>query len=275
MIKACRISRWSLLLLTLLLCACTTPSEKPPGPKPMVSDQASSARSLDELSGAAPGGAQAAGEGGQGSPGSAQGYGAASANAAEVEEEEVAADGTTRMISSSRPAPATTAAGGGALPPSSATPQRAGGSGGGGPKADVRGPGTRYTDMHGVDIEGRQSTDESAGESTADDMGAEALRAGKPDGHSGGRGQRAAHLTPTSASASAATRFGVRGGIDESGATLGTPAAAPIPPPGRTPAAARDNDILAQQLREAAEQEKDPVLREKLWAEYRKYKVGL
>jgi hypothetical protein len=34
-----------------------------------------------------------------------------------------------------------------------------------------------------------------------------------------------------------------------------------------------DDDIVARQLREAAEKEKDPELREKLWDEYRKYKV--
>lgn len=34
----------------------------------------------------------------------------------------------------------------------------------------------------------------------------------------------------------------------------------------------RDDDIVARQIREAAEKETDPVLREKLWEEYRKYK---
>ena len=37
----------------------------------------------------------------------------------------------------------------------------------------------------------------------------------------------------------------------------------------------RDDDIVARQLREAASQESDPVLREKLWEEYRRYKRGL
>jgi hypothetical protein len=35
-----------------------------------------------------------------------------------------------------------------------------------------------------------------------------------------------------------------------------------------------DDDIVARQLREAAETESDPVLREKLWEEYRRYKEG-
>ena len=33
-----------------------------------------------------------------------------------------------------------------------------------------------------------------------------------------------------------------------------------------------DDDIVAKQLREAALAEEDPVLRERLWDEYRKYK---
>ena len=35
-----------------------------------------------------------------------------------------------------------------------------------------------------------------------------------------------------------------------------------------------DDDIVARQLREAAENEQDPELREKLWDEYRNYKSG-
>ena len=35
---------------------------------------------------------------------------------------------------------------------------------------------------------------------------------------------------------------------------------------------AKDDDIIARQLREAAMQETDPELREKLWEEYRRYK---
>jgi len=36
----------------------------------------------------------------------------------------------------------------------------------------------------------------------------------------------------------------------------------------------RDDDVVARQLREAAETEQDPVLKEKLWDEYRRYKAG-
>jgi hypothetical protein len=36
-----------------------------------------------------------------------------------------------------------------------------------------------------------------------------------------------------------------------------------------------DDDIVARQLREAAEKETDPALKEKLWEEYRRYKKGV
>jgi hypothetical protein len=44
-------------------------------------------------------------------------------------------------------------------------------------------------------------------------------------------------------------------------------------PPPDTPDGS-DDDVVARQLREAAEKETDPVLKKKLWEEYRKYKEG-
>lgn len=57
------------------------------------------------------------------------------------------------------------------------------------------------------------------------------------------------------------------------------PSAPPPPPRGSESGPenlpdARDDDIIARQLREAAMQESDPELKEKLWDEYRKYKKG-
>ncbi len=49
------------------------------------------------------------------------------------------------------------------------------------------------------------------------------------------------------------------------------------PPSGNVPEdipEGQDDDVVARQLREAAENEQDPVLREKLWQEYRDYKKG-
>ena len=36
-----------------------------------------------------------------------------------------------------------------------------------------------------------------------------------------------------------------------------------------------DDDVVARQIREAAMNESDPELRERLWDEYRKYKQGV
>lgn len=46
------------------------------------------------------------------------------------------------------------------------------------------------------------------------------------------------------------------------------------PPPADIPDGS-DDDVVARQIREAATQEKDPDLREKLWEEYRKYKQSI
>lgn len=56
------------------------------------------------------------------------------------------------------------------------------------------------------------------------------------------------------------------GGKDQGGRRVGTSSIPPDIPDGK------DDDIVARQLREAAENEQDPELREKLWDEYRKYK---
>jgi hypothetical protein len=65
------------------------------------------------------------------------------------------------------------------------------------------------------------------------------------------------------------------------GGPMGVPSSRHEPPPPRPPGTAdvpediphaNDDDIIARQLREAAMQETDPELKEKLWDEYRKYK---
>ncbi|MGV6807331.1 MAG: hypothetical protein ACWA5K_05455, partial [bacterium] len=59
----------------------------------------------------------------------------------------------------------------------------------------------------------------------------------------------------------ASSRRGIPGGVAK--ADIGVPADV---------GDGRDDDIVARQIREAAMKETDPVLREKLWDEYRKYK---
>jgi hypothetical protein len=68
-----------------------------------------------------------------------------------------------------------------------------------------------------------------------------------------------------------ASADGLPGGIPgpRSG-TSGNPGSGPVPKD--IPMASQDDDIIARQLREAAMKETDPELREKLWAEYRRYK---
>jgi hypothetical protein len=62
------------------------------------------------------------------------------------------------------------------------------------------------------------------------------------------------------------------GEIGTTGSGLGNPTSGPrFPAPEGTPDG-RDDDIVAKQLREAAEKETDPQLRAKLWEEYKRYK---
>ena len=58
----------------------------------------------------------------------------------------------------------------------------------------------------------------------------------------------------------------------DQGAGPGMPRSAVIRTPGAAPPGGNDAAIVALQLREAAEKEQDPVLKEKLWNEYKKYK---
>jgi hypothetical protein len=63
------------------------------------------------------------------------------------------------------------------------------------------------------------------------------------------------------------------GGGGGTGGVAGT-SSSPVPKfpaPEGTPTGV-DDDVVARQLREAAETEKDPELRTRLWEEYRKYK---
>ena len=66
-------------------------------------------------------------------------------------------------------------------------------------------------------------------------------------------------------------------GAPKGGGVMPAPPSRPTPPMPRGQAPddipdARDDDIIARQLREAAMAETDPDLREALWEEYRRYK---
>ena len=67
------------------------------------------------------------------------------------------------------------------------------------------------------------------------------------------------------ADAGSSNRGGAGPGSRRPGGKPGTPADIPD---------GSDDDVVARQLREAAEKETDPELKKKLWEEYRKYKKG-
>ena len=99
---------------------------------------------------------------------------------------------------------------------------------------------------------------------------AAAERASSPEGERGHRGGR---LEPTAggygAGGAAARATGLGASPDLSGEADGAPRAggsSAVQPAGTT-----DGTVVARQLREAAEREPDPVLRDKLWMEYRNY----
>ena len=98
-------------------------------------------------------------------------------------------------------------------------------------------------------------------------------RAGAREGRTGGRGG-ALETLPDEFGAGGAARdaTGIGASPDLSGETSSSGTRQGGPSAGRVPGG-EDDDIVARQLREAAERERDAVLREKLWAEYRKYKA--
>ena len=101
------------------------------------------------------------------------------------------------------------------------------------------------------------------GDSAADQQGDSAdtgSEAGSASNQSTGQGGR----TPEAA----AGRPG--GGLSGSADQAERP-----PTAGRPDLEEGDDDIVARQLREAAEQETDPEVKERLWEEYRKYKEGI
>lgn len=62
---------------------------------------------------------------------------------------------------------------------------------------------------------------------------------------------------------------------DSQAAGVGTKQQQQVPPTlGNKDLSRSDDDIVAKQLKEAAEQETDPEIKAKLWEEYRKYKAG-
>ena len=95
--------------------------------------------------------------------------------------------------------------------------------------------------------------------------------AGTQPGTSGNAGSAGPAGAPAGAAGSG------QSSAQRTGGTMPVPPSRPAPPMPRGTAPAdipdaRDDDIIARQLREAAMAEADPELREALWEEYRRYK---
>ena len=99
---------------------------------------------------------------------------------------------------------------------------------------------------------------------------AAADRATSPEGERGHQGGR---LTPAEGGYGAGGAAGKATGLGASPDLMGETSGAPRAggPSAVQVAPTADETIVARQLREAAEREPDPVLREKLWVEYRNY----
>ncbi len=110
-------------------------------------------------------------------------------------------------------------------------------------------------------LEGRREASAAAGGGGGEGSGGEELESRRSAQTAGGTGASpdAPEEPPTSES-------GARVESTPGGDDTQTP---PVP---EDIGDGRDDDIVAKQLREAAMSEKDPVLREKLWEEYRTYK---
>ena len=109
-------------------------------------------------------------------------------------------------------------------------------------------------------------------------------KASKSGGGAGTGGQGAATADEATNGSSAAGGSASRGDTTGADAALEQPPGAAGGPKGEPSARApqpadvpdgRDDDVVARQLREAAEKESDPELRKKLWDEYRRYKQGV
>ena len=99
---------------------------------------------------------------------------------------------------------------------------------------------------------------------------AAAERAGSPEGGRGHRGGRQGIMEEGyGAGGAAATATGLGASPDLTGETSGARHASG--PSAVLPNPVTDETVVARQLREAAERETDPVLRQKLWLEYRNY----
>ena len=124
------------------------------------------------------------------------------------------------------------------------------------PKQREAGSGTGTDQYDGVNSSGSQGQDGGSGTANNTNSG----QAGSSAERSGSRNQSA--TSP--------------GAGSNSGTGVGSTKQSQTPPTsGNKDLSQTDDDIIAKQLKEAAEQETDPQVKAKLWEEYRKYKEGI
>jgi uncharacterized membrane protein YgcG len=107
-----------------------------------------------------------------------------------------------------------------------------------------------------------QEDSQSNGDGSDNGQGSGASGSSGSEGKSGSNGTKTQPPQQTS-----------QGGTDSGGAGMGNQDSKTTPRKDQQ-GMHEDDDIVARQLREAAEKETDPEIKEKLWEEYRKYKKG-
>lgn len=124
--------------------------------------------------------------------------------------------------------------------------------------------------------EKKPRTESDSSSSGGGASGGQGDAAADSDGEEGPQGQASEEKTasgPGSADRTGSTEEGQPGSSNEKGilgkSSQGKKSSAPADIPDGS-----NDDVIARQLREAAEKEKDPELKKKLWDEYRRYKSG-
>jgi hypothetical protein len=157
-------------------------------------------------------------------------------------------------------------------PPGEDGQQGGGPPGEGEPGESEQGEGEQGDQGEGQQAQGEQSGDGVPGEEQAGAEG-EPPAEGSAESNAPPGGQGTEGESPeTTGGGVSGTGDGTDGQQNGPAGTVGDPDGETTPPVDRPPA--DDDDIVARQLREAAERETDPVLKEKLWQEYDKYKAG-
>jgi hypothetical protein len=280
-------------LLALALAACNTTPERPPPPQPRVERpppeptprepaEAAEPASPSTTGQAAPSGTDS---GDQPAP---PAYAEPSANAAEVQIDEIPVDADGNPL----PRPA---GGGGGAPAAGELARMndaleareraasAQATGAAPAAADLVGPdmaigartsGERVEALdHELDQQLRAFDARMARARAA--AAAERATGGAASGTEDGQGGRLEQGGARGAGGAATTASGIGNTPDLSGDNgAGEYRRAAVAPTPQGIPDGRDDDIVARQLREAASREADPVLREKLWDEYRRYKAG-